>query len=629
MNRLKRVVCLSWLCLIGCFVSAYSQPGADNKTFQQRRQQWLNGATPAEIIAKEADNGDEDKSNHLKNRLDYLSQWLENGDRGEIVDETLDFLLRFEVGQRVQWGLRSFYLIKYGSRYGNGSLSENFENKLQAHLHEWITRAKYFLASLQPNKQMWAMVSMNLYASAFEPSITLPQFGCRGVSGNCDWLAPEANNKKNWASFRYNDHVYPFGSGPVNAREFSRDYLMHKIDSWLVGKMPAARPGGPREFHSITYSRAFITSLVLLAEGLRMAGVDKELQDRALMTAELVLLEHALNFTGNALGGNLGRTDFKSLQSTFKFPLYAYFGMGKRVTRLGVEDVFLSGWKPNPVTTDVAVIADEKDDYWEVHLEYLDDNLQHDTGTGKYTYRTKHFSLGSGTRWQAVVKGDNEQSFLRFWINGTEEEPGAEQETRFMGEGARQFRNALFCKTRAEPFYHEVFSGGAASQWDAQIPDAGWDFKKQGKVMVAIRKGSGVASVEIGLEGVDGAWGEFRERVKTHASLTPDGYRTSRGVFIGKNHQYGIEQPGDLEFPFPRMKVVNSKKKVLVEYQNDHKLVIEKGGDSHTLDFGRWRSPEDMIFVDTTPKNRRDRREEPPDRVITKPQNLRVVEVRN
>ncbi|NIR47925.1 hypothetical protein GWO43_05635, partial [candidate division KSB1 bacterium] len=154
---------------------------------------------------------------------------------------------------------------------------------------------------------------------------------------------------------------------------------------------------------------------------------------------------------------------------------------------------------------------------------------------------------------------------------------------------------------------------GQAAQWDVQEHEDGWHFKKQGKVMVAIAKAAGAASVEIGIEGVDGSWDEFKTRIKANAALSRDGYTTSRGDFIGENDTYGIEQPGDLvdEFPFPRMKVVNSEGNVLVDYRDD-KLVMQKDGRRNVLDFSKWQGLEPP----------------PVTRVPDKPQNLSVVEIK-
>ncbi len=561
------------LLLLFLTTSVFAQRGEDGLTYLERRRDWLNRVPPPRRSMPED-----------TKRL-YLSAWLEKGSYEAAVSEGLHSLMDafWLTGGRSHHGYLIALVLKYGSKGRRIISPEDEQAVLNQYQNNLILNSGVF-EDLNPNKQMWAMVGVYLYAHFFEPDIRLPIYGYRlGASANSQKLG-----EQNWPTFSYNGKRYRFGSGPYNAKQLAEDYIKHQLEEWYLE--------GNREMDSLNYHRAFVGAMLLLYD----MAPDTDLRRRARMAAELAMLDVIMDFGGSEWGGTLGRTDFSRMFKKSIFPFYEYFGKSaENTSRPDLKVLYTLDYQPPALLVDLAVLTDEPDDYFHFHKEYHNSSLKHKTGRGKWTYVTPYYNLGSNdggynSGWQLTVRGKGSGKFIRLWINGLDN-VSDKTESRYLGNAGNQFRNALFAQIGAAPIVHEA-KGGV--DWDEQSTEGGWRFRRLGKVFVAIGTVDTYASVEAAIQGVDyAAYEEFKSAIQRNAALDETGYRTSKGAFIGVDDICGLDEPGDCRFPFQRMETIG-KNGPIIEWVEDV-MTVRYHGQTLKYDFRNWRSEGTSEPVDT------------------------------
>lgn len=549
-------------------------------TWEERRQIWLNSAPdPADVP------NDRDK-------VDYLSAWLELGKSGTEIDAAVQFLVDWHRGQRVQWTLWSLYPIKYGSQYGNSALSSANETKLKSEVTSWLIGSSRLMQPIQGNKQFWGCVGVILYTRAFDQSITFNAYGHDGDPTGENIAALQ----KAWKSFSYGGRTWNWGDANPNAYQVCRDWLEHKIDSWVVMTTSYFQPKGPREYFSMHYSRAYIGALIMLYEGLRILGVDADLQNKAKLAAEVLLLHHGMSYAANNLGGTIGRSNWSKIDNSWAFPAYVYTGVGPRVTEIGVEDLFLSTFQPNDLIVKAITMSGYGNNDWDMTQEnWSPESRMHLDNKGKWIYRTKFFSLGGNYQggrnngWQAVIKGANDNKWIRLWVNDRDDVVDPDSEGSYLGNQLRQFRNAAFAPN-AGGFYHEVKVG---TSWDEDFTSNGWQFKRLGNVFFALGISGQNAGLQIEIQGVNYAsFNAFQTAVIANASLTGNGFTMADGTTtIDATDHFGINSPGDQSFPSARIRTVKNGSQTLVSYNeaaNEYTITVD--GQSYQIDVDDWTS---------------------------------------
>lgn len=545
---------------------SFAQIGADGQTYAQRQTAYFNGGAPLTFPTWQV------------GWMQELSQWLWNGYTGTRVDSAIDYATGtyWGVAQRFTWGAAALWLIKFSDDIGNGNLSSANTTQLKdAYVDKLITDGRYFSQGTNPNKKMWGAVGIYLYTLAYNTRPEISEYG-------------EGSTVGEWPTFTFDGNTYTFGSGPYDANTFARDFIRHRLRSWMVGLLASVNPDGPREAFSIIYSRAYIGSLILLYEGLLVLGKDAELRTEAIMAAELYLLDHGMSFNANVLGGSIGRSNVDLLDSRFKFPVYQYFGMGDEAEDPGTRDIFLSNWKPSAVLNDIVVLTDEADTYWEITKYLIDDALHGTSSNGKWTFRTNSYTMGGAYNvdsWQVVVPGEGTNDWIRFWYDETSSAPSGE--TRYLGRGLRSFQNVIFAQIGVSPNYHEVLN---ETTWDDETTTGGFDFKQSENVMISIGTSGTAVGIEVEIENAPNSYATFKTNVTGNAVINNAYYKSSQGDSIAPGHYLGKTNPGDFDsFPFPRIYTVDNSANVILDYNvGTDVLVMSKNGATRTLDFGNW-----------------------------------------
>ncbi|MCH7729953.1 hypothetical protein IID21_00320 [Patescibacteria group bacterium] len=562
--------------------------GADGKTFEERKKDWLN------FVPQPSSEMD------MTTRRRYLFSWLEKGIYNNVVSESIqDFVGGYWLGGiRAQGGYAVMILKKYGQK-GSGLISSNDESKIKNRYRRSIENSGFF-GHLNPNKQVYAMVGTYLYTHYYENSLQFPVYG---YPTSQDPSNLPSYYQDQWPTFSYGGRTYKFGSGPYNAQQLSRDWLLWAFDKWYVGKSPSK---GPREFDSIDYARAFPGATALLWS--LAPNSDQAIKTRAKMATDLLLLDSVLDFSANSWGGTMSRADYYWMGRSPIFPMHIYWGMGEDTDRFDVRVLYQVGYVPPDVIIDAGVLTDEADNYWYWHTEHQANGLLNQWEFGKWNFVTKNYNIGSnvgwGKRgWQVNVKGPGRKAFIRLWVNQDDTEPVSTSEGSHMGNKGRQFRNAIFADVGSQPFLwekrvktdwdkDEIDSGiqcsnVASSTW--RCSGSGWIFRKKDKSMVAISLGAKTASAEVATEGVEYSnWNAFKGAVRANASLTTGSYTTSQGSTIGKEDYCGLNAPGDCQFPFERMNTQDFRGNKIVEWLAGDKMRVSLRGKTCTYDFSKW-----------------------------------------
>lgn len=556
--------------------------GLDGLTFSQRKQQWL-ASVPDPLPSMDNEE-----------RLRYLFSWLEKGIYDDVVSETIQYLVRdyWYDGIRAQAGYAMMILLKYGS-VGNGLISSADEQIIKDRYIKSITESDFF-SHVNPNKQLYAMVGAFLFTEFFDKSLEFPKFGYP--------ITLSENNipsyfHDTWPDFSFNGHVYQYGSGPYNANQLAKDWLLWAMQTWYVN----SEGNGPREFDSIDYARAFPGATALLWS--LSPDTEPELKHRAKMATDLMLVDTILDFSANSLGGTIGRSDFRFTRRSPIFPTHVYWGMGEDIDRFDVRGLYQVGYEPPDVIVNIGVLGDEGDSYWHFNKEHNGNWLLNNPDFGKWTWVTKYYNLGSNVGaakqgWQANVGGNGNREFIRVWINEEASNPPEDQESTYLGTNGRQFRNTLFADIGSTPYLHQQ---KVRTDWELEETVNGWLFKKLGRSMVAIKIIESVAAIEIDIEGVDYAsWSEFKSAVLTKAKLTTDFFINSQKISIGKTDYCGLNSPGDCVFPFKRIETIDNQGNHIVSW-NNNVMRISRGGKTLVYDFNNWTYREESQTGDSSP----------------------------
>lgn len=559
-----------------------AQRGADDLTYSQRRQKWLNS-----VPQPKSSLPDDEK------RL-YFSAWLQKGIYNDVVSEGLRSIIGdfWMTGGRSHHGYLAALLVKFGSK-GMNLIDPQDELAIHGKYAQKLILSSGVFEDINPNKQMWAMAGVYIYTHYFNKNLSFPIYGRRVNSDNQQLM------KKNWPSFSEGGNTYAFGDGPYKAKQLAEDYIKHQLKVLYLG--------GNREMDSLNYHRAYVGSMLLLYD----MAEDQDLRRRARMGAELAMLDAIMDYGGSEWGGTLGRTDFSRMEKESVFPFYEFFGVGQENdTRPDIKFLYTLSYEPPELLVDLAVLKDERDDYFHFHKENHNSTLKNASDKGKWNYVTPFYNLGSNvgginSGWQATVRGNRPGRFIRFWINASQDSDfNKKTETRYLGHGGRQFRNALFVDTGDKPIYHERLK---SQKWDSESVEDGWHFKRLNNVFVAIRLDQTTASVEFALKGVDyDSKEDFKTAIKRYAFLTEDSYTTSKGVTIEKNDYCGFEKPGDCPFPFKRMET-QSENGQIIQWSNNV-MTVSYNGKSLVYDFKKWKADDPPIT------------DRPPDR----PRNVRI-----
>ncbi len=559
--------------------------GVDSKTFQERKDSYLDGlpdpvSNLSETIKKNS-----------------LYGWLEKGVYNSVVSATIDYMMNdyWNGGIHSHHGDMVMVLHKYGSQ-GTGLISTADENIIKNKFDSWIDKSEPFM-SLNPNKQLYAMVGTYLYTKYYGDR-TIPLYGVATHS-----TQPPPNFMENvWPSFSKNGNSYTFnddnGGSGYSANTLSKDWLDWKFDAWDVGSNSTR---GDRENDSHEYSSAQALTMSLLYSQLPSRD---GLKIKAEMSHDLALLDYLMD-QGNSSyhGGVFGRQDYKYTFKKSVYHLFKLFGRGNDVEREWINAIYSHNYEAKDLFIDLANWNEESDSRWFWHTEYSASTLHHKANRGKWNFVTKYYTIGSSdghknAGWQVVIRSTEKKS-IRFWINKDSTEPDPLAEVNAIGHNGRQFKNAIFADLGGVPHYWEKKSSGVV--WDDETSDTGWLFKKEGKVFVAIMLGSNSASVELAIEGVEhGSYAAFQIAIKNNASLTSSSYTTSNGSRIDYNDYAGRISPGDQSFPFDRMETWDNNGNKIINWSNDV-MTVTWHGRKLIYDFNNWRFEEDQSQLDFIP----------------------------
>jgi len=524
----------------------------------------------------------------------YLFGWLEGCAtkanwnqkcKSTVVTEAIKhFVGRYWIapGPKAQRLFALYIALRYfGSSPYRGSdkrdvISVEAYNEILDRYREFLFDPLGFFGTGNPNKMIASSVAAYLYTYYYDRTSRFEKFGCFDSNGK-QCLGAE------FQSFSYGGNNYTFGGGPYNAHQLAKDWLNYRIDGWIVG---LRSPKGNREFDSITYHRLFPSAMMILNK----LASEPEMITKGKMAGDLTLVDYVMDFSANAQGGAIGRTDYRHLDRTPRFPLRQFFGISTEETEWDIPALY----GVNYVPSNLLVSLGSFDEGWRFHKEYNEEVNK--PGTGKWNYLTQDYNIGSVVGknprqgWNVVVRGRGNAEFIRFFINGDSVAPSDTKETDYQGEAGLQYKNTMYVNLGKTPHYWEFRGDGV--NWTEQSTEDGWNFKmmrisSSREVYVAVRLGSNNASVELARKGVDYASYEaFKTAIKTNALLTSNSYVTSTKEVVGKNGSCGLNQPGDCQFPFERMETESSSGK-LIEWTNGV-MTVQKANQKCSYNFNTW-----------------------------------------
>ena len=574
--------------------SAYAAlVGADGKTFQQRRQAWLSSMPDPGTLSSTND------PLELERRIElYLFGWLErcaidtnwkDKCKGVVVTETIQRMATrgywINPGPKQQKGYTIIIPLKYyaASPYQGQDKADVISSAANDSVLKWyrdfVIGQEQVFSDGQPNKEIAGAVGAYLYTAYYDRTVQFDVFACPGSTGNCLGT--------HWETFSYpaskggSGKTFTLGSGPYNAYELMRDWIMSRLDGWYAR---VDSPFGMREWDSNNYHRQQPHMMSLLEK----FAPDASIQKRGKMTMDISILDALMDFSANGWGGTRGRMDYKHLSRSPVFAFYEYFGLTSANGDQGEWDI-AAQYAVNREPSDLLISLSKFDEAWRFHREY-NEQLNNEPGAGKWTYLTDSYNLGSSKGqqrqgWTAVVRGSGTTSAMRFIINDNSVEPPETQETNHQGINGRQFRNALFVDG-GKPLYFWEFSVDGAG-WDEESSEIGWKFMRLGSVFVAYQISGNYAGVELGEEGVDySSYTAFKNAVKGSASISSTGFTTSKGIRIGKGDFCGLGSPGDCTFPFETMETESSSGK-LIDWSAET-MTVSKANRTCRYNFNNW-----------------------------------------
>ncbi len=557
------------------------QTGKDGKTFQARKASYLMNLEDATSSVSESQ------------RIRNLYGWLENGIWNDVVKSAIDSLLYGKApNEKPHWfsAIRGhnvnliMVLRKWGPTDGDSTINSTYEDKITNKFDDFISKSRCF-QGVNDQKQMYQMASVYMY-TLFYGNRNVPNYGVP------DGESPTSTKEDAWPDFSYNGHSYFFNNGPYDANTLARDFLEWALDGWYVQKI---NPATQREFDSPDYSRAFAGAFSALVSLLPSSD---PLYTKAKMAVDFMLLDYMLDESQNAGHcGTFGRADYKWTSRNSVYPTYQYFGIGglEAEERSDINAVWFHDYEPPDLLVDLINMNDQSVSDWLWHTEY-NPGFLHDDDFGKWVYQTKNYCIGSNKGnskqgWSVVIntEGSN-KNFIRFWINKDSTAPPDNREGNYLGDKGNQFQNAIFADLGGSGNLWVRFHGGVS--WDDETTTGGWDFKKDGDVMVAIKIASSTACVEMATVGVEYAdYSAFQSAVTGAggSSCGNDSFKTSRGDVINDDDFAGRLSPGDASFPFDRMGTWDGNGNQIIDW-NNNVMTVTLEGNSLTYNFNNWTS---------------------------------------
>src|SRR3990170_6500668 len=268
-------------------------------------------------------------------------------------------------------------------------------------------------------------------------------------------------------AFTYRGKTYNPGV-EYNSYELSRDALFLFLDDLL-------KPGYRYELDSKTYTSAGIESFMLLYDFADRTG-DPEgvlMKQKAKMILDLLQADAVMEFSGNQHGGVMGRTyrrDYINGRDTYGY----YFPWGLWYDRFG-SAAFASSYRLSDPLVDLGVLNDEPDSYWHEAYEAGGTSWTRN----KLPFVAKSYNLGSSRSdsrgWVATLEGNDRtwgQPFV-FWINdvpGDLDEAACNDDECYTtgGQQGYQYRNALLLNV-ANPILHLARGGNDFDQGADQL----------------------------------------------------------------------------------------------------------------------------------------------------------------
>ena len=529
--------------------SPASSVGADGKTFEQRRQEWLDrdGATliDHEVPCDEVwVNWGGERFISLQESCVQVFAWIEKGTHTDCsqplanidddpnpeyacVSSVIDYLFGAVSTSGSGAALRLTRLL-----YGYGDrLSPNDRGKISGYFADQI-RSPYLFARLGGDTQPQQTVARYLH-SLDDRDVRIRWSEClyyrdpgnpraiedgwvENPSGNPDDVPADkrmtcADATYGWSfAFSYDGRAYIPGY-TYNSYEISRDMLYRILDEYVTP--------GTYEHDSMVYTILALSALRELHDFAdrplqRLGGQPDpegvEMSRRAKMVLDLMLLDEVDDFSANQRGGHMGRSyRDQAISGNDGSCVYEYWGrMDNRYWMASCDEAFASSYRPPDVLTDIATIDKESAGYW--HLVRENNRASWlPAQQGKWNFVTRFFNLGGSTvgRWQLNLLSTDGSGYrvgvpFKLWIN---DDPG-DADTKAcppgecyneMGEAGFQYRNAMLIEV-ADPIVHftpgaDRFDEGGENlaafgqyQRDYRLASGGWKFFREGRVGLAM-----------------------------------------------------------------------------------------------------------------------------------------------
>jgi hypothetical protein len=115
--------------------------------------------------------------------------------------------------------------------------------------------------------------------------------------------------------------------------------------------------------------------------------------------------------------------------------------------------------------------------------------------------------------------------------------------------------------------------------------------------MLGIQFSSTGAGLEFGIEGVDGSFGEFQNRLRSQAGLVIGGFKTSKGNLISSryNGRYSVttvNAKDAYQLPFDRIEAIDNNGNKIVDW-NNRVMTVSRHGRRGIYNFNNWTYSED------------------------------------
>jgi hypothetical protein len=396
-------------------------------------------------------------------------------------------------------------------------------------------------------------------------------------------------------TFTYNGRTYTPGSGPHNALTFTRDWLFAQMDEIL--KQPNA------ETNSASYQSRAISAWRLLYD-----FGEPDMRIRAKMSLDALFLDAGMQFSlgANQWGGLLGRTYRGVYEGGWSdtMPWHVYWG-AKSSHYTGLEGLVSSYRLPALVEQ----MPHENGSEWLLKRDSYRNN----------TFATESFVLAAGPDgkqdWRVVLRRGDGGYPMEFWINDfagdldsvacsmggqtvngrTISTCGGGECYSCLGAGGSLYRNNILLEGLSNPVMH-LSSGGqafdqaqgklqATNQWlnEYWMGNGQWNYYLEGNTAIAVHPGPGTGGIEIAR--IDpgcsedfcySSWSAFTSAPR---SIGNGSFTNGKGVVIDRNKTYA-RAPG-------RLMASAGDNASLVTWSGNV-MTVSRGGQACAYDFNSW-----------------------------------------